>query len=52
MDPLSSVPMWVSLIGNYGFPIALTIYLLIRFEKKLEKLTDSIIELKEVFQKK
>lgn len=27
-------------IGNFGFPIAITIYLLLRFEKKLETLTD------------
>ncbi|MFD0768955.1 YvrJ family protein [Bacillus sp. CGMCC 1.60114] len=45
-------PAWVSLIGNYGFPIALAIYLLIRFEKRIEKLTDSIDTLKEVIQKK
>lgn len=28
-----------SAVGNFGFPIALTVYLLTRFEKKLELLT-------------
>ena len=30
------------LIGNSGFPIAITIYLLVRFERKKEGLKDSI----------
>jgi hypothetical protein len=29
-------------IGNYGFPIAITGYLLLRMESKLDKLTDAI----------
>ncbi|KRQ87721.1 YvrJ protein family protein [Caloramator mitchellensis] len=32
-------------IANFGFPIVLSIYLLVRVEGKLEKLTDSINEL-------
>jgi hypothetical protein len=32
----------VSLIGNVGFPIAVSIYLLVRIESKLESLTNSI----------
>lgn len=32
-------------ISNFGFPIVLSIYLLVRVEGKLEKLTDSINEL-------
>ena len=32
-------------IGNFGFPIVLSIYLLVRVEGKLEKLTESINEL-------
>ncbi|CAM2905699.1 YvrJ family protein [Hathewaya histolytica] len=32
----------VALIGNLGFPIAVSIYLLTRIEAKLEKLTESI----------
>ena len=32
-------------IGNYGFPILITVYLLIRMENRIEKLTESITEL-------
>jgi len=35
----------VNLIGNVGFPIAVAVYLLIRVESKMEKLTDSIVQL-------
>ncbi len=34
-----------TLIANVGFPITLSMYLLIRIEGKLSKLTDSINEL-------
>ncbi len=30
------------LIGNFGFPVAVSIYLLVRLEGKLETLTESI----------
>jgi hypothetical protein len=32
-------------IGNFGFPIVISIYLLVRVESKLEKLSESINEL-------
>jgi hypothetical protein len=32
-------------IGNVGFPIAVSVYLLVRFESKLEALTLSINDL-------
>ena len=32
MDPTHLEP-WFSAIGNFGFPVALAVYLLIRFEK-------------------
>ena len=32
-------------IGNFGFPIVLSLYLLVRVEGKLEKLSESINEL-------
>lgn len=35
----------VNMIGNFGFPIAVAGYLLIRIEAKLTQLTDSIHEL-------
>lgn len=34
-----------SIIANLGFPIALSMYLLIRIEGKIQSLTDSINEL-------
>lgn len=34
-----------SLIANVGFPISISMYLLIRIEAKLQSLTDSIAEL-------
>lgn len=44
-------PIWVTLLGNFGFPIAITVYLFIRFERKLEKLEDVILKLAEVINK-
>lgn len=35
----------INQIANFGFPIALSVYLLVRVESKLEKLTESINEL-------
>lgn len=32
----------IGIIGNLGFPIAISIYLLVRIESKLENLTNSI----------
>ena len=34
-----------SIIANLGFPIAISLYLLVRIEGKLQALTDSINEL-------
>lgn len=34
-----------SIISNLGFPIAISLYLLVRIEGKLQGLTDSINEL-------
>lgn len=36
---------FLSQIGNFGFPLVLAIYLLLRFEKKIEKLTEVISNL-------
>ena len=38
----------VSLIGNIGFPIAVSVYLLVRIESKMEILTQSINNLSNV----
>lgn len=35
----------LNLIGNLGFPIAITVYLLVRFEKKIDQLNDTIYNL-------
>lgn len=35
----------VSAVANLGFPIAISVYLLVRIEGRIEKLTDSINEL-------
>jgi len=37
-------------ISNFGFPIVLTCYLLIRFEKKIEMFNDRILELLHVIK--
>lgn len=36
---------WVNMIGQVGFPIVVSVYLLHRMEKKLDQLTQSIQEL-------
>ena len=41
---------WITIIGNFGFPIAITVYLFIRFEKKLENLALSINKLSELIK--
>jgi hypothetical protein len=33
---------WISLIGNVGFPVIVTMYLLTRIESRLEQLAGSI----------
>ena len=35
-------------VANLGFPIAVSVYLLVRIEGKLERLTESILELSRV----
>jgi hypothetical protein len=38
---------FVKVLGNYGFPIAVTLFLLVRMEKTIQDLRIEIIELKE-----
>lgn len=40
-----------SMIENLGFPIVLSIYLLFRFEKKIDKLDDTISQLNQSIKK-
>jgi hypothetical protein len=41
----------IGIIGNVGFPIAISMYLLVRIEAKLESLTNSINALSAVINK-
>ncbi len=41
----------LSMIGNVGFPIAVSVYLLVRLESRLEVLTQSINNLSNVINK-
>lgn len=41
----------LNMIGNVGFPIAVSVYLLVRLESKLEVLTQSINNLSNVINK-
>lgn len=41
----------LSQIGNFGFPLILAIYLLLRFEKKIEKLSKVISSLENSIKK-
>ncbi|MFT9847368.1 YvrJ family protein [Aneurinibacillus sp. REN35] len=36
---------WVAFISNVGFPVTITLYLLVRIEAKLEQLTSTIAQL-------
>lgn len=49
MSPVDT-PVWVAIIGNFGFPIAITIYLFIRFERKLGVLEKVITNLSETIK--
>ncbi|WP_370459785.1 YvrJ family protein [Oceanobacillus sp. AG] len=46
----ADVPVWVSIIGNFGFPIAITVYLFMRFERKLGDLEKVITNLSETIK--
>nr|WP_242597345.1 YvrJ family protein [Desemzia sp. C1] len=41
----------MNFIGNVGFPIFITIYLLMRLEKIISKMTEALTELKESIYK-
>ena len=43
---------FIGLIANLGFPISITAYLLLRFEKKIIDLSQAIISLKEEIEKR
>lgn len=43
---------WGNFISNIGFPVFITIYLLVRLEKTIHKMMDSLEELKELLREK
>ncbi|RUS46741.1 YvrJ family protein [Cohnella sp. AR92] len=51
MEESQTLTYLLTAVSQVGFPIVLTGYLLIRFEKKLETLTESILRLTEVIKK-
>lgn len=52
MDSTQSLAFILTAVSQVGFPIVLTGYLLIRFEKKLVALTETISRLVEVINNK
>lgn len=47
---MDDIQLWITTIANYGFPVVITIYLLLRFEKKIETLETTIQALTEVIK--
>jgi hypothetical protein len=45
---MTEVPLLFQLLANFGFPVVITLYLLLRFESRIHKLEKAIIELKNV----
>lgn len=45
------VTSWAQIIANVGFPIGVTLYLLLRFEKKIDVLSEMISKLIEVINR-
>ncbi|GIN63289.1 hypothetical protein J27TS8_32820 [Robertmurraya siralis] len=48
---ITIVEALVTVVGNTGFPLVLASYLLLRFEKKIESLTEAINHLYETMKK-
>lgn len=42
---------WMDFIANVGFPIFITVFLLVRLERIMDKVTDSLDELKKMLSK-
>ncbi|MEH7314903.1 YvrJ family protein [Priestia megaterium] len=45
---LSNISEWSTLISNFGFPILLSVYLLLRFEQKIEKFDQRIEDFEKI----
>ncbi|OMF30751.1 hypothetical protein BK133_16555 [Paenibacillus sp. FSL H8-0548] len=50
MDETQPLAYFITAMSEVGFPIVLTGYLLFRFEKKLEALTDNILKLRKMIK--
>lgn len=50
MEQSEILNSWITVLGNFGFPVAITIYLLIRFEKKIDSLQQAIQSLVELIK--
>jgi hypothetical protein len=48
--PVDEGTTLLTLLGNFGFPIAVSMYLLLKFEKKLDNLATVVQDLKEVVE--
>lgn len=44
---INELAQFVHLLGNFGFPVAVSVYLLFRFEKRFDELESAIDELSE-----
>ena len=49
---MENLPDWAILLGNFGFPTLVAVYLLIRFEKRIDNLTAAIRDLERSTHKK
>nr|WP_081472495.1 YvrJ family protein [Ornithinibacillus scapharcae] len=47
---MEAIPIGISAVSNFGFPIVMTFYLFIRFEKKIDKLENVIVQLSNVIK--
>jgi len=47
---MEDIQAWITMMGNFGFPVVVSIYLLVRFEKKIETLGETIQELGEIIK--
>jgi len=45
------VETFIKMVSNVGFPIAITGFLLLRFEKKIDRLNETITNILELFLK-
>ena len=47
---VDTLPQWIMIVGNFGFPIAIATYLLVRFEGKIDNLQNAIMQLSEIIK--